>query len=184
VNAPDTTLGIMPELPDYHVVSMQDTINMNLKHPHTGATVTVKRTQVLIMPRFVMTVHKAQGKTLEACIVNFTGCFGTESLYVMVSRATSPEGLIILTLFPMSKITCHESQDVQEEMKCARFLSLTTITVYGTPGKAAAAAAELQVSLVCAGRKLQQPTRQLLAMPFSASYGNSREMLCYYLHPA
>jgi hypothetical protein len=150
VHAPDTTLGIMPELPDYHVVSMRDSVNISLKHPHTGSTLTVKRTQVPIMPGFAMTAYKAQGKTLDACVVNFTGCFGTEPPYVMVSRATSLEALIILTPFPISKISCHESQDVREEMRRAGYLDLTTTVSYGTAAEASNAAAEIKASFASA----------------------------------
>jgi hypothetical protein len=79
VDAPDTTCGILPELPNHHVVSLRDTVNLSFMHPHSKATVTVKRTQLPIVPAFAITAHKAQGKTLTACVVNFTGCRGTES---------------------------------------------------------------------------------------------------------
>ncbi|KAJ7110814.1 hypothetical protein C8R43DRAFT_826035, partial [Mycena crocata] len=73
-----------------------------------------------------MTAHKAQGKTLPACVVSFTGCRGTESPYVMVSRATSLQGLVILTPFKKDKITCRQSQDVRTEFRRLRYLALTT----------------------------------------------------------
>jgi hypothetical protein len=97
LEARDTTLGFIPDLPDYHVVTLQDTVNILFKHPYSGSTVTVKRSQVLILPGFAITAHKAQGKTLPACIVSFTGCRGSESPYVMISRVTSLE--VILTPF-------------------------------------------------------------------------------------
>ncbi|KAJ7086284.1 hypothetical protein C8R43DRAFT_832243, partial [Mycena crocata] len=73
-----------------------------------------------------ITAHKAQGKTLKACVVNFTACFGTESPYVMVSRVTSLEGLVILTPFAKSVIQCHQSADVRNEFRRLRYLALKT----------------------------------------------------------
>ncbi|KAJ7165485.1 hypothetical protein C8R43DRAFT_816682, partial [Mycena crocata] len=73
-----------------------------------------------------MTAHKAQGKTLQSCVVSFTGCRGTESPYVMVSRATSLEGLVILTPFSKDKICCRQSEDVRTEFRRLRYLALST----------------------------------------------------------
>ncbi|KAJ7079220.1 hypothetical protein C8R43DRAFT_832049, partial [Mycena crocata] len=73
-----------------------------------------------------MTAHKAQGKTLDACIISFTGCRGTESPYVMVSRATSLEGIIILTPFPKAKICCRQSEDTRVEIRRMRYYALNT----------------------------------------------------------
>jgi len=42
------------------------------------------------------TAHKAQGRTMERAIVDIAGCIGTEQPYVMVSRATSLSGVIVL----------------------------------------------------------------------------------------
>ncbi|KAJ6456835.1 hypothetical protein C8R47DRAFT_1227722 [Mycena vitilis] len=77
-----------------------------------------------------MTVYKAQGKTLPACVVNFTGCHGTESAYVMISRATSLEGLVILTPFSKDKICCRQSEDVRKEFRRLRDLRLQTVMRY------------------------------------------------------
>jgi hypothetical protein len=153
VEAPDTTLGIMEELPDYHVVSLRDTTDIVFKHPHSGASVLVKRTQVPILPAFAMTAHKAQGKTLPACVVNFTGCHGTESPYVMVSRATSLEGLVILTPFSKDKICCRRSQDVRDEFRRLRYLALQTVTCHGTEAEAASARSTLKAEYGRTGRQ-------------------------------
>jgi PIF1-like helicase len=132
VEAPDTASGIMPDLPNHHVVSLRDTVDITFKHPHSGATVLVKRAQVPVLPAFVITAHKAQGKTLAYCVVNFTGCRGTESPYVMVSRATSLEGLVILTPFSKSKICCRQSEDTRKEFLRLKLLALETVVRHGT----------------------------------------------------
>ncbi|EPQ49841.1 hypothetical protein GLOTRDRAFT_51524 [Gloeophyllum trabeum ATCC 11539] len=56
-----------------------------------------------------MTAHKAQGLSLPHLVIDLHGTRGTEAPYVMVSRATSLEGLMILRDFPKSKIRCHPS---------------------------------------------------------------------------
>ncbi|KAJ7156453.1 hypothetical protein C8R43DRAFT_834240, partial [Mycena crocata] len=73
-----------------------------------------------------ITAHKAQGKTLTHCVVNFQACFGTESPYVMVSRVTSLDGLVILTPFSKSVICCHQSADVRNEFRRLHYHSLKT----------------------------------------------------------
>jgi hypothetical protein len=146
VDAPDTTSGILPDLPNHHVVSLRDTVNLSFMHPHSKATVTVKRTQLPIVPAFAITAHKAQGKTLTACVVNFTGCRGTESPYVMVSRATSLEGLVILTPFPKNKICCRQNEDIRAEFRRLKYLALKTTLMHGTKEEAAYAAKEICAS--------------------------------------
>ncbi|KAJ7246240.1 hypothetical protein C8J57DRAFT_985895, partial [Mycena rebaudengoi] len=64
-----------------------------------------------------MTAHKAQGKTMNAIIVDLEGTKGTESPYVMLSRATSLDGIFILRPFRLQAIQCHPSQDVRNEFK-------------------------------------------------------------------
>ncbi|KAJ7177011.1 hypothetical protein C8R46DRAFT_829436, partial [Mycena filopes] len=73
-----------------------------------------------------MTAHKAQGKTLEACVVNLTACKGSESPYVMLSRATSLEGVVILTPFPQQKICCRQNEDLRLEFRRMAYLALKT----------------------------------------------------------
>ncbi|KAH9851802.1 hypothetical protein C2E23DRAFT_709321, partial [Lenzites betulinus] len=62
-----------------------------------------------------LTSHKAQGQTFQKVIVDLEGCRGTEAPYVMLSRATSLDGIIILRPFSMSKITCHSSEDLRKD---------------------------------------------------------------------
>ncbi|KAJ7127322.1 hypothetical protein C8R43DRAFT_862486, partial [Mycena crocata] len=64
-----------------------------------------------------MTAHKAQGKTMEAIIVDLESTKGTEAPYVMLSRATSLDGVFILRPFRLGTIQCRPSQDVQNEFK-------------------------------------------------------------------
>ncbi|KAF9642413.1 hypothetical protein BDM02DRAFT_3105726, partial [Thelephora ganbajun] len=61
------------------------------------------------------TAHKAQGQTMNKVIVDLSSCVGTEAAYVMVSRCTHLDGLLVLRPFPISKITVRRSQDAREE---------------------------------------------------------------------
>ncbi|KAJ6576493.1 hypothetical protein DFH09DRAFT_1311176 [Mycena vulgaris] len=134
----------MPDLPLHHVVSLQDTTEIALTHPHSKSTIVIKRTQLPILPAFAMTAHKVQGKTYERCVVNFTGCRGTESPYVMVSRAKSLQGLVILTPFSKDKICSRQSEDVRTEFHRLQYLGLNTVVLYGNHAEALSAKSELK----------------------------------------
>ena len=43
-----------------------------------------------------MTVYKAQGQTLGHVVINLASCIYTEQPYVIVSRVTSSQGLMVL----------------------------------------------------------------------------------------
>ncbi|KAF8054605.1 hypothetical protein FPV67DRAFT_1391763, partial [Lyophyllum atratum] len=62
-----------------------------------------------------MTAHRAQGQTMERVIVDFASCRGTEAPYVMASRATSLEGLVVLRNFDAKKVQVPLSQDSRQE---------------------------------------------------------------------
>ncbi|KAJ6513636.1 hypothetical protein C8R47DRAFT_616626 [Mycena vitilis] len=61
----------------------------------------------------------------------------------MVSRATSLEGLVILTPFSKDKICCRQSEDVRKEFRRLRYLRLQTVMRYGTAKEAEQAKKEL-----------------------------------------
>ncbi|KAI0059112.1 hypothetical protein BV25DRAFT_1788882, partial [Artomyces pyxidatus] len=73
-----------------------------------------------------LTAHKAQGQSLDKVIVDLENCSGTESPYVMISRARSLAGLLILRPFRKAKITCRQSEDVRREMQRLYVLDLQT----------------------------------------------------------
>ena len=74
-----------------------------------------------------MTAHCAQGQTLPNVIVDLQSCQGSELPYVMLSRVTSLQGLLILRPFARNKISCNMSQDLRDENKRLRNLSLQTL---------------------------------------------------------
>ncbi|KAJ9165282.1 ATP-dependent DNA helicase [Coniochaeta hoffmannii] len=55
----------------------------------------LSRTQVPLAPAWAMTIHKAQGMTMERVVVNLSGAFEDGQTYVALSRARSLGGLKI-----------------------------------------------------------------------------------------
>ena len=79
-----------------------------------------------------MTVYKAQGQTMSKVVVDLAGCSGTEQPYVMVSRSTSMEGLIVLSNFEFGQIAKRRSEDLRKEFSRLESLRLRTIIKYGS----------------------------------------------------
>jgi ATP-dependent DNA helicase PIF1 len=64
------------------------------------------RTQIPLILAWALSIHKAQGQTLERVRVNLARVFERGQAYVALSRATSQEGLQILG-FHTSKVMAH-----------------------------------------------------------------------------
>ncbi|KAJ6574043.1 hypothetical protein B0H19DRAFT_932942 [Mycena capillaripes] len=86
-----------------------------------------------------MTAHKAQGKTMDTVIVDLESTSGTESPYVMLSRATSLAGVYILRPFNQKVIQRRPSQDVREEFRRLDILCHQTFMHHGTAEEASEA---------------------------------------------
>jgi hypothetical protein len=84
-------------------------------HPNSGRSCTLRRHQIPLNVTFAITAHKAQGRTMSKVVVDLNSYMGTEAAYIMVSRCTSLDGLLVLRPFPISKITVRRSQDAREE---------------------------------------------------------------------
>lgn len=133
VEIPDFTADALPHLPPRHVAVLSDMVEMcSIVHPVSGRSCTMKRFQVPLTPGFAMTAHKAQGLTLPRVVVDLASCRGTEQPYVMVSRCQSLDGLLVLRLFPISKITCRRSQEARNEFARLDLLRSELITTYDT----------------------------------------------------
>ena len=140
VEIPDITCEPLPHLPPKHVPIIPDTVEMNpITHPASGKSCKMRRFQIPLTPGFAMTAHKAQGLTLPRVVIDFVSCKGTESPYVMASRCTSLDGLLIMRPFPISKISCHRSQEARDEFNRLQVMRLQTTATYGTPEEQASA---------------------------------------------
>lgn len=123
---PGCSTEALPHLQTLEIPILTDVTPMKFKHPYTHQSCTIKRTQVPVVPAFAMTAHRAQGQTMEKVIVDLESCRGTEAPYVMLSRARSLEGVLVLRPFSAARITCRLSQDARRERRRLEILSLTT----------------------------------------------------------
>ena len=78
-----------------------------------------------------MTTHKSQGRTLPAVILDLESCKGSQQPYVMLSRATSLDSILILRPFDIRKIKCNQSEELRNEMNRLDNLQLT-VSEYNT----------------------------------------------------
>ena len=116
----------MPHLPTQHFPILPDTTELKFEHSGSHKRCMIKRKQVPIEPGFAMTIHEAQGRTMGV-IVNLAGCSGTEPPYVMASRATSLDGLLVLRDFDRKQLTKRHSEDLRIEFKRLEYLKWRTI---------------------------------------------------------
>ena len=125
----------MPHLPPHHFPILPDTTELKFEHGASHKRCTIKRIQVPLEPGFSMTVHKAQGQTMERVIVDLASCAGTEPPYVMCSRATSLEGLFVLREFGNRQIAKRRSEELRKEFCRLMYLKWRTIVEYGSAGE-------------------------------------------------
>jgi len=131
VEIPDSDAVAMPHLPEHHFPILPDSTELKFEHGASHKRCTITRKQVPIEPGFAMTVHKAQGQTMRRVIVDLAGCAGTEPPYVMVSRATSLDGLLVLRDFDARQITKRQSEDLRKELNRIMLQKWLTTAKYG-----------------------------------------------------
>ena len=117
----------MPHLPERHFPILPDVTDITFEHSASRKRCVIKRRQVPIEPGFAITVHKAQGQTMGKVVVDLAGCSGTEQPYVMVSRCTSLDGLVVLRDFDVNQITKRRSEDLRKEFSRIDALRVQTI---------------------------------------------------------
>ncbi len=116
----------LPGLQHGKIVALEHSVTIKVRHPIMKKTLSFKRKQIPILPVFVLTDYKAQGKTMKQVIVDIESCHGSQSPYVMLLRATSLNGLRILRPFDRSKLQCHLSQSLRKEEARLRKLFRST----------------------------------------------------------
>ncbi len=117
----------LPHLIEHEIVALRETTSFSIRLPTTGKNVTIQRSQLPVFPAFAMTDYKAQGKTMPLVVVDLESCRSRQSAYVMLSRATSMESLLVLRPFKRSRLTTDFSEDLKKETM--RLKSLSNITI-------------------------------------------------------
>lgn len=145
VHLPDLPTDSLPHLADREVAVLPDDSDLQFRNPYSGATMSIKRTQVPILPAYAMTVHKAQGQTFSKVCLDLQSCRGSEQPYVMLSRATSLSAVTILRPFDFKKITCNRNEDLRSEMD-VRLPILTQQTIIDTGTQHEAELAQLRLA--------------------------------------
>lgn len=74
-------------------------------------------TQYPLRLAWAITIHKSQGMSLDAAVVNLTNSFERGMGYVALSRLTSLEGLSLLGMNKMSLLVNEEVLEVDEELR-------------------------------------------------------------------
>ena len=79
----------------------------------------ITRSQVPLIPAFSITDYKSQGQSLECAIVDLASAKTLQSVYVMLSRVKTLDGLAILRYFPESKLmdSKNKCKDVKSEFQ-------------------------------------------------------------------
>ena len=174
VRLSDSTAAEMPGLGNEEFPVLEDTVKMTFKHPYTDKRLTVSRTQVPIQPAFSLTVHKAQGQTFRRVVIDLQGCTGTEAPYVMLSRATSLEGVLILREFDEKKICCRPSEDLRKENRRLRRFQHETWLDSGTTDDRARAREVLLTDY--GGVRLREQSDSILATMREDAEGTLRRV--------
>lgn len=78
---------------------------------------TVSRIQVPLVPAYAYTDYKSQGRSLRRAIVDITSARSSQGIYVMLSRVTNLEGLLILRPFLTSKFPEDVRRDYKDELR-------------------------------------------------------------------
>lgn len=76
IETTDTMDEPLPNLHKHEIVVLEDMIELTFRHPHSGKKCKIWCTQLPVLPAFTLTVHKAQGQTMEKVIVDLEGCRG------------------------------------------------------------------------------------------------------------
>lgn len=121
-----------------------DSVALEFRRKGSPDKMNCQRKQVAIVPAFAMTAHRAQGQTMSHVIVDLDSCSTPEAAYVMVSRATSLDGLMVLRPFRPDVLTMGKSEQYQVETHRLHVLSLKTTAHWGDADDSAFAQAELE----------------------------------------
>ncbi|KAF5327481.1 hypothetical protein D9619_005136 [Psilocybe cf. subviscida] len=117
--------GLDPEVVPIFPVSTRIEYSLTLAPGHVVSGFT--RKQLPLVPGYVYTDFKSQGRTLLRAIVDLYTARG-QGVYVMLSRVKSLSGLAILRWFPPNKVYNRLPAELREELGRIHTLSVATAT--------------------------------------------------------
>jgi ATP-dependent DNA helicase PIF1 len=127
VHIPDSNLTL-PDLPKNVAPIYPTRVSIKYKPPHSSIMFTVKRMQLPILLGFCITDYKAQGSSMDAAVIDLYSACSRQSVYVMLSRVKTFNGLAILRKFPKEKLTCRVSQELRNEFERLQYIVDKTTT--------------------------------------------------------
>jgi ATP-dependent DNA helicase PIF1 len=81
----------------------------------TGLTFSISRSQLPLLPSYAYTDYKSQGRSLKKAILDLNGCMSLQSVYVMLSRATSLKSIAVLRSFNPRTLNSRLGEEFREE---------------------------------------------------------------------
>jgi ATP-dependent exoDNAse (exonuclease V) alpha subunit len=96
------------------------------------APFSISRTQLPLLPAYAYTDYKSQGRSLPLVLLDLTGCNTLQSLYVMLSRATSLQNLAVIRWFSPAIISKRLSAEFRSEFERLQLLDMQTETEFET----------------------------------------------------
>jgi ATP-dependent DNA helicase PIF1 len=75
----------------------------------------IRRSQLPLIPAFCLTDYKAQGQSMDKAIIDLASARGKQSVYVMLSRVKTFQGLAILRHFDRKKLEGRMSEELRNE---------------------------------------------------------------------
>ena len=90
----------------------------------------IARMQVPLLPAYVYTDYKSQGKSLASAVVDLESAQTLQGIYVMLSRVRSLSGLAILRPFNHDKLYARLSEELRAELARLETLNDETLQWY------------------------------------------------------
>ena len=125
----DTAAGPLHGLQDRVVPILPSTVSWSFNV--NKSSIALQRTQFAITPGKALTGHAAQGRTIKPAIADLNGSdFIQNGTYVLLSRVTGSEDLLLLSSFPMEILLHKPDQQFVAEMQRLRKLERAVAQVY------------------------------------------------------